>query len=106
MSTRATTINLHAVRTRNDSARRVVAGLAAANATIAGIWQQLSRALDDIPALAATVAWLTAELAGTRLDRASLLAAIRATLQADADGEADPLAYLRDELAERQARHG
>ncbi len=33
-----------------------------------------------------------------RLDRASLLAAMRAAIEADADGEADPLAYLRDEL--------
>jgi hypothetical protein len=33
-----------------------------------------------------------------RLDRANLLAAIRATLAADAEGEPDPLGYLRDEL--------
>jgi hypothetical protein len=48
------------------------------------------------------VARLTAELAATRLDRANLLAAIRATLAASADGEADPLAYLRDELSDPQ----
>jgi len=28
---------------------------------------------------------------------------MRATIQADAEGEADPLAYLRDELASREA---
>jgi hypothetical protein len=106
MSTRATTINLHAVYTRTDSARRVVGGLAAVNPTLAEIWQQLDRMLDDVAALGATVAWLTAELAGTRLDRASLLAAIRATIEADADGEADPLAYLRNELTDREARRG
>ena len=39
-----------------------------------------------------------AELEAVRLDRANLLAAIRATLAADAEGESDPLGYLRDEL--------
>ena len=34
----------------------------------------------------------------TRLDRANLLAAARATIAAHHDGEPDPLAYLRDEL--------
>jgi hypothetical protein len=33
-----------------------------------------------------------------RLDRANLLAAIRACLAAHADGEPDPLGYLRAEL--------
>jgi hypothetical protein len=33
-----------------------------------------------------------------RLDRANLLAAIRATLSADDDGEDNPLGYLRSEL--------
>ena len=31
---------------------------------------------------------------------------MHATLEADTDGEADPLAYVRDELADREARHG
>lgn len=106
MSTRATPINLHAAYARHDNARRVVAGLAAATPALAGIWQQIDRALNDIPALGATIARLSAELADTRLDRASLLAAIRATLEAHADGEDDPLDYLRDELADREARHG
>jgi hypothetical protein len=99
----AAPFNLHAAYVRNDSARRVVAGLAAATPALAEIWQQLDRALDDVPILGAIVARLSAEFAGTRLDRASLLAAIRATLAAHADGEADPLAYLRDELAGREA---
>jgi len=43
------------------------------------------------------VARLTADLAGSRLDRANLLAAIRAALAAAAGG-ADPLYYLRGEL--------
>ena len=39
-------------------------------------------------------------LTAARLEAAILRAAIRATLGADADGEPDPLAYLRDELPE------
>jgi hypothetical protein len=52
--------------------------------------------------LSAEVARLTAELAAIRLDMANLLAAVRAALAAHADGEADPLYYLRDELNARQ----
>jgi hypothetical protein len=51
--------------------------------------------------LGSVVARLTAELAGTRLDRANLVAAIRAALAAHADGDDDPLSYLRDELAQQ-----
>jgi ABC-type transporter Mla subunit MlaD len=97
-------ISLHVVYARNDNARRVVAGLAAATAALAEIWQQLDRALDDVPALGAIIARLVADLAGTRMDRANLIAAIRATLAAHADGEADPLSYLRDQLAEITGR--
>ncbi len=41
---------------------------------------------------------LSAELGRTRLDRANLRAAIRATLIAHADGEPDPMWYIRDAL--------
>ena len=105
-TTVSTPIDLDAVYARHDTARRVVAGFAAATPALTEIWQQLDRALDDIPALGAIVARLSAELTDTGLDRPTLLAAIRATIEADADGEADPLAYLRDELAEREARRG
>jgi hypothetical protein len=37
-------------------------------------------------------------LEAVRRNRANLLAAIRATFTADAEGEPDPLGYLRDEL--------
>jgi hypothetical protein len=37
---------------------------------------------------------------------ANLLAAMCAAIEADADGESDPLADLRDELADQEARHG
>jgi len=45
-------------------------------------------------------AWLARELAATRLVSANRLAAIRAALAAASEGESDPLAYLRDQLAE------
>jgi hypothetical protein len=51
-------------------------------------------------------AWLARELAAARLTSANRLAAIRAALGAAADGEADPLAYLRDQLAEEAANAG
>lgn len=44
------------------------------------------------------IARLSADLKSARLDRANLLAAMRAALAAHADGEPDPLFYLRDEL--------
>jgi hypothetical protein len=97
-------IDLFTVYARNDNARRVVAGLSASTPALADIWQLLDRALDDVPALGAIVARLTADLAGIRMDRANLLAAMRAALAANADGDADPLSYLRDELAEFSGR--
>jgi hypothetical protein len=96
-------ISMLAVYARNEHARRVVAGLAAALPSLSGLWQQVDCALADVPALGAACARLTAELAGTRIDQANLLAAMRAALAAHAEGEDDPLFYLRDELAGRQA---
>jgi len=49
---------------------------------------------------------LTRALAAARLQSANRLAAIRAALGAAADGENDPLAYLRDQLAEEAASPG
>jgi hypothetical protein len=97
-------INLRAFYARNDNAHRVVAGLAAATPALAGIWRQLDRALDDVPALGAIAARLTADLAGTQMGCANLQAAMRTALAAYADGEPDPLSYLRDELADLSAR--
>jgi ABC-type transporter Mla subunit MlaD len=97
-------VSLHAVYARNDNARRVVAGLSAATPALAEIWQQIDRALADVPALGAVIARATAALANARMDRANLLAAIRAALAASADAETDPLSYLRDELAEINGR--
>jgi hypothetical protein len=99
-------INLHAVYARNDNARRVIAGFASAMPAMPEMWQQVDRALADVPALGAVIARLAADLAGTRMDLANLLAAVRATIGAHADGESDPLWFMRDELHSRQARAG
>jgi hypothetical protein len=48
--------------------------------------------------LASEIARLNARLAETRLDRANLAAAGRASIAAYLSGERDPLGYLRDEL--------
>ena len=86
------------ITTRNDIARDIIAGFAAVTPTLAGVWRLVDRALADVPAVLAELGRARAELEAVRLDRANLLAAIRATLAADAEGEADPLGYLRDEL--------
>jgi hypothetical protein len=49
---------------------------------------------------------LAQALAAARLESANRLAAIRAALGAAADGEPDPLAYLRDQLAEETGNAG
>jgi hypothetical protein len=96
------TASLPAVYARNDHARQVIAGCMTAMPAASEIWQQVDAALSDVPALGAVINRLTAELADTRMDRANLLAAMRAAVAAQADGEADPLYYLRDELDARQ----
>ncbi|GIF74736.1 hypothetical protein [Asanoa siamensis] len=59
-------------------------------------------AVADIPIMLAEIDRLASLLSRTRWDFANLLAAARATLAADTDGEHDPLAYLRDQVAEHQ----
>ena len=86
------------IATRNDIARDIIAGFAAVTPHLAGVWRILDQALTDLPAALADLGRARAELQAVRLDRANLLAAIRATLSADAEGEPDPLGYLRDEL--------
>ena len=92
------TINIMEVNARNDNARHIVTGCATALPTLTDIWRSLRDALDDTPALAAEITRLSAELERTRLHRANLRAAIRAALAAHADGEPDPMWYLRDTL--------
>jgi hypothetical protein len=86
------------VTTRNDITRDIIAGFAAVTPALAGVWRLVDTALADLPAVLADLGRARAELDAVRLDRANLLAAIRATLAADAEGEPDPLGYLRDEL--------
>jgi len=90
-------VSLPAIYARNDHARRLIAGFASAMPAASELWEQVDRALADVPALGA-------ELTETRMDRANLLAAMQAAIGAHADGETDPLYYLRDELNARQAR--
>jgi hypothetical protein len=86
------------ITTRNDIARDIIAGFAAVTPHLAGIWRILDQALADLPVALADLGRAHAELKAVRLDRANLLAAIRATLAADVESEPDPLGYLRDEL--------
>jgi hypothetical protein len=86
------------ITTRNDIARDIIAGFAAVTPTLTGVFRLIDAALADLPAVLADLGRARAELEAVRLDRANLLAAIRATLSADAEGEPDPLGYLRDEL--------
>ena len=91
-------IDVSQISTRNTHARHIVVGCASALPSLADMWQALDDALADTATLAAQVTRLSAELDRVRLDRANLRAAMRATLAAHADGESDPLWYLRDEL--------
>ncbi len=59
----------------------------------------ITTAVFIVPALCREAAHLRTRLALARLDHANLIAAARATLTADHEGERDPLWYLRDELA-------
>ena len=89
---------------RNDIARDIIAGFASATPTMAAIFRFLDTALADVPAVPAELRRARTELQDARLNRANLLAAMRATIAAQADGEPDPLYYLRDELNAHQDR--
>ena len=86
------------ITTRNDIARDIIAGFAAVTPSLAGAWRLIDTALADLPVVLTALGRARAELEAVRLDRANLLAAIRATLAADTEDEPDPLGYLRDEL--------
>jgi hypothetical protein len=92
------------ITTRNDIARDIIAGFASVTPTLAGVFRFIDSALADLPAVLAELGRTRTELEAVRLDRANLLAAMRATVGAQADGEGDPLYYLRDELDARQDR--
>jgi hypothetical protein len=98
-------IDLQQINARNDRARALAAHWASAMPDLGDLWRPVDDALNDavllsalVTRLSAQVARLSADLERTRLDRANLRAAMRATLAAHAEGEPDPLWYLRDEL--------
>jgi hypothetical protein len=66
----------------------------------------ITAALYTVPALCREAARLRAALALVSIDHADLVAAARASVIADHDGEPDPLWYLRDELGARSQLPG
>jgi len=92
------------IMNRNQAARDIVSGFASATPTLSAAWQHIDTALADARDLATEVSRLGAELASARLGHANALAAMRATISAQHDGEPDPLSYLRDELSDPQNR--
>lgn len=92
-------IPIQEVNARTDAAQRIVTGFSRAMPTLADLWQQITHSLSDVKILTAEVVRLQTELLVTRLERANLAAAGRATIAAYRDGERDPLSYLRDELS-------
>jgi hypothetical protein len=97
-------IDIPGVMSRNRAARDIVSGFASATPTLVDTWQHIEIALADARDLATEVTRLSADLATARLWHANALAAMRATMSAQRDGEADPLYYLRDELSAPQNR--
>jgi hypothetical protein len=97
-------IDIPEVMSRNLAARDIVSGFASAMPTLSAAWQHLQAALADARDLATEVTRLSAELAAARLWHANALAAMRATIGAQRDGEPDPLYYIRDELSAPQNR--
>ena len=95
-------IDMPKVLSRNLAAQDIVSGFASAAPTLSVAWQHLQAALADTRDLAAEVTRLSAELAAARLRYANALAAMRATIGAQRDGEPDPLYYIRDELSASQ----
>lgn len=81
------TLDLEAVRNHVRTALRY--------RTPAAVWT----AIADIPLLLTELDRAATRIANARTDFANLLAATRATLAADDEGEPDPLYYLRDEVA-------
>jgi len=90
---------LQEANARAHFAHHVIAGFALAIPALSDLWRQIDNSVSDIPILVAEVMRLHAALTATRLDRANLAAAGRATLAAWHNGEPDPLSYLRDELS-------
>ena len=99
-------IDIPEVVSRNLAARDIISGFASATPTLSVAWQHLQAALSDTRDLTREVTRLSAELAAVRLWHANALAAMRATIGAQRDGEPDPLYYIRDELNAAQNLSG
>jgi integrase len=84
-------VDLDAVRAHHHTAKETRTSVA--------LWI----AVADVPVLLAEIDRFRSLLALNRAEHADLLAAARATVAAARDGEADPLYYIRDELAARAA---
>ena len=95
-------IDIPEVISRNQAARDIVSGFASAAPTLSAAWLHIQAALADARYLASELTRLSAELANARLWHANALAAMRATMGAQRDGELDPLYYIRDELSAPQ----
>lgn len=93
--------NVGEIRARNDIAQNMIAGFAAVTPALADLWRLVDASLTDLPAVLAELGQVRDELKKVRLDRANLLAAILACLDAQADGDDDFLWYLRDEVDAR-----
>lgn len=91
-------IDLQEAINRSRTARRIIANTWPDESLPAILRRTLDTTLDAIPALAEEIERLSTELRDTRIRRANLAAAARATLSAHHDGERDPLSYVRDEL--------
>lgn len=94
-------VDLQETAARNLTARDVLAELTATIPHLSSAWHIFDASLADTPALSAEIIRLATQLIDHRHTCADLLAAARATLAAEHDGEPDPLYYLRDELAVR-----
>lgn len=94
-------IDIPTIKNRNQAARDIVSGFAGATPTLSAAWQHIGAALADARDLITEVSRLSAELAAARLWHANAIAAMRATIGAQRDGE--PY-YIRDELNELQNR--
>ncbi|MBB5783557.1 hypothetical protein [Nonomuraea jabiensis] len=90
--------DLQGAATRNTTAAELLTAFAKSAPALDHLWRHIFDALADAPALIIEIDRLRAELSALRYQRANLIAAIRATLAADDEGEHDPLFYVRDEL--------
>ncbi|XVQ10049.1 hypothetical protein ACQP1W_47300 [Spirillospora sp. CA-255316] len=91
-------IDLQEAKLRNITAREIVVVVSESITPLSRLWEHLYDSLSDTPRLISELAQLRAEIDAHRLARANLVAAARATLAAQRDGEPDPFSYLRDEL--------